>query len=99
MSKGTQNAANLNVDASKLPTLKCIRCGNFTFSASYVIKKISALISPSGKETVAPIQVFTCTACATILPLGNGDELDFIKDVMEEQKEEKPEEPKSNLIL
>jgi len=76
---------NINLDASNLPTMRCAHCGNFTFTASYVIKKISALISPSGKETIAPIQVFTCTACAAILPIGGNDSLDFLKDIKEEQ--------------
>lgn len=98
MSKQPQ--AQLNIDPAKLPTMRCIRCGNFTFNASFVIKKISALISPSGKETAAPIQVFTCTQCATILPMGGEDSLDFLSDLTEEpQAEQEPEQPKSNLIL
>lgn len=93
-----EQKTNINIDPSQLPTMKCIRCGNFTFNASYVIKRISALISPTGKETAAPIQVFTCTACSTILPMGGDSSLDFLSDIREEQTNQ-PEEPKSNLIL
>ena len=95
-----ENSTNIKLDASQLPTLRCINCGNYTFEASYVIKKVSALVSPTGKETVAPIQVFTCTSCASILPVGDNN-MDFLSDVREEQakNEDTNNEPKSNLIV
>lgn len=93
-----ENSTKVNLNASQLPTLRCINCGNYTFDASYVIKKVSALVSPSGKETVAPIQVFTCTACGSILPVGDSN-MDFLADVKEEMAKESAEAPKSNLIV
>ena len=84
---------NINLNAAKLPTMTC-RCGNFTFQASFVLKRISALLSPTGKETMAPIQVFTCTHCGTILPVGGDDSLDFISDL----RDGEPQEEKSNVI-
>ena len=36
----------------------------------YVIKRLSAIISPTGQEVIAPIQVFNCGSCGELLPLG-----------------------------
>lgn len=83
----------INLDVASLPTMTCIRCGNFTFNSSFVIKKISAIISPTGKETAAPIQVFTCVACGTILPLGGEESLDFISDLKSQQPAQEEHEP------
>ena len=77
---------NLNIDATKLPTMTCKRCGNYTFNASFVVKKLSALVSPTGKETLVPIQVFTCCACAAILPLNEKSLDDIVGDVKDEPK-------------
>ena len=49
--------------------MKCAKCGNTIFIQGYVIKKISAIMSPTGEEVIAPVQVFNCGNCGTILPL------------------------------
>jgi hypothetical protein len=30
------------------------------------LKRISALVSPTGKESIVPIQVFSCGNCGTV---------------------------------
>jgi len=72
---------NLNINAAALPTLSCPQCGGFTFGASFIVKKLSALISPNGKETIVPIQVFTCNFCHSILPIGDSKLDDLTKDI------------------
>ena len=64
----------VNVDLKDAETMKCAECGNSIFIQGYVVKKISAILSPTGKEVIAPIQVFNCGNCGTMLPLG--EELD-----------------------
>ena len=59
---------NVNVDLNRVPTERC-KCGNGTWKIIYLIKKVSALMSPTGKETIVPIQVFACDKCATLSPL------------------------------
>jgi len=56
---------NMNIDPSSLENITCeaASCDNQTFSPTFVIKKISALVSPTGKETLAPIQIFKCDVC------------------------------------
>ena len=62
--------ANINVDLSDAETMICEECGNKVFLQGYVIKKISAIISPTGQEVIAPIQVFNCGSCGEMLDLG-----------------------------
>ena len=67
--------AQVNVDLSDAETMSCGKCDNKIFIQGYVIKKISAIMSPTGQEVIAPVQVFNCGNCGEILPLGDTDEL------------------------
>ncbi len=67
--------ANVKVDLSEADTMKCQSCENPVFIQGYIIKKISAILSPTGKEVIAPIQVFNCGNCGEMLPLADLDEL------------------------
>jgi len=60
----------VQVDLTDAETMTCMKCDNKIFIQGYVIKKISAIISPTGKEVIAPIQVFNCGNCGELLPLG-----------------------------
>ena len=64
------------IDLSDAETMTCQKCGNSIFIQGYVIKRISAIVSPTGKEMIAPVQVFNCGNCGTMLPLSDAlDEL------------------------
>ena len=65
----------VQVDLEDAETMICQKCGNKIFIQGYVIKKISAIVSPTGKEMIAPVQVFNCGNCGAILPLADVDEL------------------------
>jgi ribosomal protein S27AE len=65
----------VQVDLKDADTMKCQKCGNSIFIQGYVIKRISAIVSPTGKEVIAPIQVFNCGNCGEMLPLQELDEL------------------------
>ena len=54
------------LDISKADTIVCEECGNASFIQAFFLKKVSALVSPTGKEAVIPIQVFSCGNCGTI---------------------------------
>jgi hypothetical protein len=53
-------------DFSQALDYTCEQCGNTAFVAQYLIKKFSALLSPTGEEMLAPIQVFGCAKCGHI---------------------------------
>ena len=65
----------VKIDLSDADTMKCQKCGNSIFIQGYVIKRISAIVSPTGEEVIAPIQVFNCGNCGEMLPLADLDEL------------------------
>ena len=56
----------LQIDLSKTDTIKCQECGNASFIQAFFLKKVSALMSPTGKEAIIPVQVFSCGNCGTI---------------------------------
>ena len=63
------------IDLSDADTMKCQKCGNSIFIQGYVIKRLSAIASPTGEEVIAPIQVFNCGNCGEMLPMKELDEL------------------------
>ncbi len=56
----------LQLDISKTDTITCENCGNASFIQAFFLKKVSALVSPTGKEAIVPIQVFSCGNCGAI---------------------------------
>ena len=58
--------ANVQLDLNEADTITCKECGNASFIQSFFLKRISALISPTGKEAIVPIQVFACGNCGMV---------------------------------
>ena len=58
--------APVELDISKADTITCEECGNASFIQAFFLKKVSALVSPTGKEAIVPIQVFSCGNCGAI---------------------------------
>lgn len=54
------------IDIGDAETIICEKCGNASFIQSFFLKRISPLVSPTGKEAIVPIQVFACGNCGTI---------------------------------
>ena len=46
-------------------TLECT-CGGMIFDTGFVFKKVSPLLSPSGKEELYPVEVFICKQCGKV---------------------------------
>mgnify|MGYP006301819135 CR=1 FL=1 len=62
-----QNAARLTKQMLESAVdCKCEKCQTKTFAPIFLIKKISALTSPSGQEMSLPIQTFACSSCGHI---------------------------------
>lgn len=53
----------IRVNLKDMQEYKCDDCGSDKFKDVYMIKKISALVSPSGKEMLYPVQLFACLSC------------------------------------
>ena len=58
----------LNIDFNQTTAVKCESCGNETFQQVYRMRKLSALLSPTGQPTMIPVQVFACVKCGHINP-------------------------------
>tara|TARA_B100000123_G_C25563118_1_gene354970 strand:- start:72 stop:305 length:234 start_codon:yes stop_codon:yes gene_type:complete len=56
----------VNVDLSQAEDVKCSKCGHDVFVPVFLVKKISAIMSPNGQEIIAPMQVFGCNKCGHI---------------------------------
>lgn len=48
------------------PTVKCQECGSKVFKEGMILKKVSSLVSGSGKDELVPIPVFVCDKCGKI---------------------------------
>ena len=58
--------ANVHLDLIQAETILCEKCGNGLFIQSFFLKKLSALVSPTGQEAVIPVQVYSCGNCGHI---------------------------------
>ena len=54
------------IDISKTSAINCESCKNSTFKQSLLLRKLSALVSPNGQETLVPVQVFACEKCGNV---------------------------------
>ena len=54
------------IDISKTSAITCESCDNSTFKQSLLLRKLSALVSPNGQETLVPVQVFACEKCGNV---------------------------------
>ena len=54
------------MDLSKATIMECENCKNTTFKQTLMLYKMSALVSPTGQETIAPAAVFGCESCGHV---------------------------------
>ena len=63
--KGAPNA-QINIKMEDLKDIVCEHCGGKYFRQVQGFKRLSALISPSGKEEIVPVPTFRCDDCGHI---------------------------------
>ena len=56
----------MNIDFDKTTSLECEECKNDTFTLVFRIRKLSALLSPTGTGALIPVQVYSCAKCGHI---------------------------------
>ena len=59
-------SAQVQVDLRDAETIKCRDCNNYLFITSFILKRLSAIVSPNGQEAVVPVQVFSCGSCGKV---------------------------------
>ena len=57
------SSRKLNVNLQDCLEVHCENCDNKYFSPVFTIKKVSALVSPTGNDMFLPVQVFRCDSC------------------------------------
>ena len=58
----------MNVDFSQTTAEICEECENDTFIQVYKMRRLSALLSPAGQESMIPVPVFACAKCDHVNP-------------------------------
>ena len=58
--------AQVRVDLKDAETIKCNSCNNYLFITSFILKRLSALVSPNGQEALIPVQVYSCGNCGRV---------------------------------
>ena len=66
MIPGKNGQMQETIDFSKTTQIKCEKCEGTTFKQSLLLRKMSALVSPNGQETIIPMQVFACEKCGHV---------------------------------
>ena len=56
----------MQVDLSQTTAEVCEKCENDTFTQVFQMRKLSALLSPTGQKSMIPMPVFACTKCGNI---------------------------------
>ena len=56
----------MNVDFSQTTGLECDECKNEKFTQVFYIRKLSALLSPAGEESLIPVPTFACAECGHV---------------------------------
>ena len=63
---GGPNEPQQEIDMSKTSEIKCEICMNDTFEQTLLLRKLSALVSPTNQETIVPSAVFACSKCGHV---------------------------------
>tara|TARA_R110001592_G_scaffold153441_1_gene381881 strand:+ start:25 stop:291 length:267 start_codon:yes stop_codon:yes gene_type:complete len=57
---------NMQINPEDLKDIACENCGCKYFRQVNAFKRISALVSPTGKEQIVPVPTFRCDECGFI---------------------------------
>jgi predicted nucleic-acid-binding Zn-ribbon protein len=63
---GKDGQMQQQIEISKTSAINCEKCENSTFKQSLLLRRLSALVAPSGQETLVPVQVFACEKCGNV---------------------------------
>jgi len=56
----------VNINLSDAQDITCDKCGGHFFHSVTLFKKLSALVSPNGQESLIPIETYACTECGNV---------------------------------
>ena len=56
---------SVTVDLKDTPFIKC-KGGNFLWDSSMLFKRLSPIMSPTGKEELIPAEIIVCRTCGKV---------------------------------
>tara|TARA_Y100000593_G_C4076966_1_gene221970 strand:- start:71 stop:286 length:216 start_codon:yes stop_codon:yes gene_type:complete len=56
----------MNIDMSQTTAEVCEKCKCEQFTRVFLMRKLSALLSPAGQESMIPMETFACAKCGHI---------------------------------
>ena len=62
----TRDKPGLKIKPGDLKDIACEQCGCKYFRQVNAFKRLSALVSPTGKEQIVPVPTFRCDECGFI---------------------------------
>jgi len=94
---------NAGMSAASLlesPNITC-ECGSKLFIEAVVLKKLSALYSPTGKEQIYPIPVYVCSKCGKIPEelTSKANAKKILGEEVDDKKTSEEKDTKSSLIV
>lgn len=60
------NEQKINIDITQTTEILCDECGHNVFLQGVMIRRLSAVLSPNGQESLIPIPVFECSKCGHV---------------------------------
>ena len=55
-----------NLDFSQTEEYVCPECGHKHFTQVFKMRKLSAMLAPTGNESYIPVPVYACANCHTV---------------------------------
>lgn len=66
MNQSKQAAPNMQLDPTKLDTIRCEECDSIFFEEVTMFKEVPAVQSPNGQKSMLPIPVVRCAECGNV---------------------------------
>ena len=66
MIQGNDGITLDNIDLTHAQDIICEKCEGKGFKQTMMLKKLSALLSPTGQEAIIPVAAFACDSCGHI---------------------------------
>ena len=63
-----EGAPRINVTSEMMKSFKTVtcECGGMILESGIILKKISAILSPTGREEIYPLEVLVCKKCGKV---------------------------------
>ena len=60
------NTSKVQINPNDLEDVVCDKCGSQCFEPTFLFKRFSAVLSPTGVENIIPLQLYRCAECGHI---------------------------------